>query len=78
MEKIHFRFDWVRLKKKIKRWTGITESRYRELHIFCDASELAYGAVAYEVQDSTVALVAANSRVAPNLNGPLRSLGYSY
>ena len=49
----------------IPRWTGIDKNEPSELHIFCDASETAYGAVAYEKQGSKIALIAAKSKVAP-------------
>jgi hypothetical protein len=44
---------------RIPRWTGIDAKEPSELHIFCDASEIGYGAVAYEKQGSTIALIAA-------------------
>jgi hypothetical protein len=50
---------------RILRWTGIDSTKPSELHIFCDASETAYGAVAYEKQGQTIALIAAKSKVAP-------------
>lgn len=56
---------------KIQRWTGISHLAPSDLHIFCDASELAYGAVAYEVQGNNIAMIAAKSRVAPS---PKRAL----
>jgi hypothetical protein len=56
---------------KIQRWTNIDHTAPSELHIFCDASELAYGAVAYEVQGNNVAMILPKSRVAPS---PKRAL----
>lgn len=55
----------------IPRWTQIDENLPSEIHIFCDASEDAYGVVAYEIQVEKIALIAAKSRVVPN---PKRSL----
>jgi hypothetical protein len=50
---------------KIPRWTKIDKKQPSELHIFCDASETGYGAVVYQKQGSTIALIAAKSKVAP-------------
>lgn len=54
----------------INRWMGTTEASQIELHGFCDASELGYGAIIYcRIKDSNnkyrITLLASKSRVAP-------------
>ena len=56
---------------KVSRHVKIDPSQPSEIHIFCDASEQAYGAVAYEVQNGQISLIAAKTRVAP---APKRAL----
>jgi len=41
------------------------EEAERTSYIFCDASKTGYGAVAYQKQGSIIALIAAQSKVAP-------------
>lgn len=43
---IHFRTHLYQIK--IPRWTQIDKKKTSKLYIFCDASETAYGTVAYE------------------------------
>ena len=56
----------------ISRWYGANQSSYQELHIFADASEKAYGAVAYlkilSKSITSVSFVIAKSRLAPLKN----------
>lgn len=58
-------------KVKIHRWTGFTTNKRYQLHGFSDASTLAYAAVVYlrvendNNEDTTVAIIAARSRVSP-------------
>jgi len=58
----------------VKRWYGSQRSSHRELHVFADASEKAFGAVSYLKikSDSTilVSFIIAKSRLAP-IKGPL-------
>lgn len=54
----------------IPRWIGTSLQSTRELHAFCDASNVAYGCAFYiksasAVNDTTVKLVASKTRVAP-------------
>ena len=68
--------DWVeganeQHTRKLPRWIGTDrqEEQVRQLHIFCDASEVGYGAAAYvrvlAKQQVTSRLVLAKTRVAP-------------
>lgn len=54
---------------RIPRWVGISPSTDIEIHVFCDASERAYGAVLYirYVQDNAinVRLVCSRNRISP-------------
>ena len=43
----------------------VQENTPSKLHIFCDASSITYGAVAYLVGERTSYLVTSNARVAP-------------
>ena len=56
---------------EVSRHIKTDPSQPSEIHIFCDASEQAYGAVAYEVQNGQISLIAAKTRVAP---APKRAL----
>lgn len=54
----------------IPRWIGTTAESTKELHAFCDASNIAYGCVFYvksvsAANDITVRLAASKTRVAP-------------
>jgi hypothetical protein len=51
---------------RIPRWTGIDYEQPNDIHIFCDASEDAYAAVAYQVQGNKSTLLASKARVAPS------------
>ncbi|XP_064292652.1 uncharacterized protein LOC135309907 [Plodia interpunctella] len=72
--------EWLKIREslkdvnliKIKRWIGVTDKNENELtiHGYCDASEKAYGAVAYlRVQDENgeykTNIIAARTKVAP-------------
>lgn len=55
---------------EIPRWLGMTASGKTQLHDFCDASQVAFGAVVYARTENldgqiTVQLISAKSRVAP-------------
>ena len=54
---------------QIQRWYGLNSSTDAELHIFTDASTLAYGAVAYfryiEGNDTRCSFIMSKSRLAP-------------
>lgn len=49
----------------INRWYGFNQTADPELHIFADASEKAYGAVAYVKVELTISFVLAKSRLTP-------------
>lgn len=74
----HLKQQWTRLQSqlvglndlKIDRWIGSSPNVYTEiLHVFCDASSIAYVAVAYAKTTSndtiSIRLVAAKAKVAP-------------
>lgn len=66
--------SWMKIKRelhllhtlKIQRWVNYKPTNIMELHGFCDASEVGYGAVVYvkNCEENTVQLLVAKSRVA--------------
>jgi hypothetical protein len=54
---------------RISRWVGILEQTSSQVHVFCDASERAYGAVLYilsrNANGKQVRLVGSKNRLAP-------------
>lgn len=73
----HLQQQWTQIQTqlnrlnelKIERWIGTTRGVTTEIHIFCDASSIAYAAVAYAKTTShnstSITIVAAKAKVAP-------------
>ena len=63
---------------QIQRWYGLNSSTDAELHIFTDASTLAYGAVTYfrynEGNDTRCSFIMSKSRLAQSSKKPLTCL----
>ncbi len=74
--------DFTQLK--IPRWIGFSEKiNSNEIQVFGNASETAYGAVAYaqlqiQHEDPNVILLASKTRIAPLPKKKLRYLDYNY
>jgi hypothetical protein len=69
--------NWVKLLPQlvdvhVPRWVGTTGKGSSQLHVFCDASETAYGAVLYirstHGSDTRVQIVCSKNRLAPLQN----------
>lgn len=75
----HLKQQWSRLQAelvrlnelRIERWIGTTSNADTEIHVFCDASSIAYAAVAYtkttarDTNEVSIRLLAARAKVAP-------------